>query len=88
MNREASDNCIFFNDIWNVLSCPGFEILINTYISVFGFYGYIENIEKISIDIWHKYWWGENYLKFMGMLGKKTPKNYQISKNTHVKVSL
>ena len=46
----------------------------------------IMDILKISKKyrwiFFHKYWQSENYLKFIGILGK-TLKNDKISKNTH-----
>ena len=39
-------------DIMHLL--PRIEILVNTDISVLGFYGYIGNIGEISVDIFHQ----------------------------------
>ena len=33
---------------------PRIEISVNTDISILGFYGYIENIGEISVDIFHQ----------------------------------
>ena len=54
--------------VWNISK----HEYINTY-------GYIENIEEISVR--------KNYSKFMKIFGK-TPLNDKISKNTFVKVIL
>ena len=58
------------------------EISVFTDISVLRFYGYIENIGEISVDIFSQILMSENYLKLIGML-EKTSKNDKISKNTH-----
>ena len=53
INKQVFQNHLksFTNDS---LVHPRIEISVNTDISILGFYGYIENIGEISVDIFHQ----------------------------------
>ena len=63
-----------------------FEILVNTDISILGFYEYIGNIGKISVDILTKILVKQKLFKIHENVWKTLKKNNKISKNTYVKV--